>query len=429
MTDAPGPTPTIPAYEYGPPGADIPLHDGPLGVGGRPGRGRIWLGTRGRLQHRWEAEPDDGGRMPLGDTVLAFDHTRLGSVSVTARVTSTAGRGVLLSPGLGPGGDMDETVVHWFALPRMPDSTRLASAAAVWAGRCALTGGGWDMTIDARPDHQQTLELAAGTPDLAVTHAGLLRRTDRGLFTAEEARDALAGWQAVLSFALGRWVAPALTAGSRGGRPVWELWAEWRQSEWTGPYAWWDTDDRAGLDEVARLFLAAWTDPARRDVARHVAHHVIEANESRTTLEARIMLVGAALEYLSWDIHVLRGGRSKGKHKDLSAAGNLRELLRAASVGVGVPPDLGDLEQFRVDEGVPDAPEAVARLRNRLVHPRDANEPYRLRRLVLQTWQLLAGHAELLLLHDLGYTGLYAPRHPVGRAHAGVRVPWVPPSP
>lgn len=425
MNDTPDGTPTSPAYPFQPPGADIQLHDGPLAVDGWPGTGRIRLGTRGGLDHVWEAQLDDGLSVPLGDAVLAIDHARLGPVTIPARVTSTAGRGTVLSSGLGPGGPLDDVVVHWVALPTLPGSTGLSAPGSSWAGRCVLMGGGWDMTIDARPDHQQTADAAAGTPDLAVTHTGLLRRSDRASFTPEQAEDALYGWQTVLSFALGRWVAPALAAGSRDGRPAWEFWADWRCSDWTRPYSWWDTHDRAGLDEISSLLLDAWGNPARRDAPRHVAHHIVEANEPRTTLEARIMLVGAALEYLSWDTHVLRGGRSKSHHGARKASENLRELLEAAGVPTAVPADLGDLEQLRKDKGLLGAPEAVAWLRNRLVHPKDANEPYRLRGLVLEAWQLLTEHSELLLLHDLGYTGLCNPRHPPGRwAHDSSPVPW-----
>ena len=234
-------------------------------------------------------------------------------------------------------------------------------------------------------------------------------------------------WQTVLSFALGRWVAPALAAGTLGGQPAWELWADWRQSNWYRAYAWWDTDDRAGLDEISGLLLRAWADPARNGTARYVAHHVVEANEPRTTLEARVMLLGAALEFLSWDAYVLSGHRSRSEHSQ-NAATNLRELLEAARIDTAVPSGLDDLERFRADEGVRGAPEAISRLRNRLVHPKDVDEPYRLRHLVLQVWQLLAEYAELLLLHDLGYAGLCNPRHPPGRwAHDSSPVPWADP--
>ncbi len=267
VDDAPNSTPTPAVYPFGRPGADISLHDGPLSLDGRTCAGRIWLATRGGLDHRWEASFDDGHGVPLGDVLLAFDHARLGQVTVPVQITSTAGRGVVLSSGLGPGGPLDEAVVHWVALPSMP-GTGLSTPSATWAGRCALAGGGWDMTLDERPDHHLTAEAAGATPDLAVTHTGLLRCTDGATFTPRQAEDALHGWQTVLSFALGRWVAPALAIGSRDGRAVWELWADWRQSDWTRPHAWWDPHDRAGLDEISRLLMGAWGDPGRRDVPR-----------------------------------------------------------------------------------------------------------------------------------------------------------------
>ncbi|MCW2608743.1 MAG: hypothetical protein JWO60_3436 [Frankiales bacterium] len=421
--------PTPPAYPVGPPGADIDLYVGRLTVGERPATGRVWLGTRGGLDHRWEAELDDGLAVSLGDTVLGFVHPTLGAVTAAARVTSSAGLGVLLSPAMGGGGPLDSVVAHWVALPALPGSTRLATTRAVWSGRCALKGGGWRMTLDARHD-RDTLEAAAlGTPDLAVTHTGRLERLDGAPFTPEEAEEALYAWQTVLSFSLGRWVAPTLAVGSLDGRPRWELWSDWRQSGWYRPYSWWNTHDRAALDEISRLLMEAWADRARQDAVRHVAHHVIEANEPRTTLEARIMLVGAALEFLSWDTYVLRGGRGRSRQRERSAADNLRELLEDARIDTSVPADLNDLERIRTDERHPEAlagaPEAIAWLRNRLVHPKDANEPYRLRHLVLQAWQLLIEYGELLLLHDLGYTGSHNSRHPLGRwAHDSNPVPW-----
>jgi len=140
------------------------------------------------------------------------------------------------------------------------------------------------------------------------------------------------------------------------------------------------------------------------------------------------MLVGAALEYLSWVKIVLdEKRRSKTEHKERSAAENLRELLDDAGVSTDIPADLDVVEQLRVEKKRRDGPEAVAWVRNRLVHPRDAKEPYRLDHLVLQTWQLLMQYGELLLLRDVGYTGSFCPRFPPGRfAHNTTPVPWAP---
>ena len=115
------------------------------------------------------------------------------------------------------------------------------------------------------------------------------------------------------------------------------------------------------------------------------------------------MLVSAGLEYLSWVSHVVEGARSRDEQRARPAQANLRELLIEARIPQAVPAELDALERLRVERELPDAPAAIAWLRNRLVHPKDANEPYQLERLVLQSWQLLMQYAELLLLHDLDY--------------------------
>jgi len=220
-------------------------------------------------------------------------------------------------------------------------------------------------------------------------------------------------------------VAPALAVGWADGARVWELWSPWRCDTFRSIEAWWDTHQSDELAAFATQFLGAWTDPDRHDSTRHVAHHMIESNEPATTLEARIMLVGAALEYLSWVTHVLSGLRSASEHGKRSAAENLRELLSKAGITADVPAELPVVERLRVETLRQDGPEAVAWVRNRLVHPKDAKEPYELEHLVLQTWQLLMQYGELLLLRHVGYTGSFCRRFPPGRwAHDSSPVPW-----
>ncbi|MCA1676260.1 MAG: hypothetical protein LC799_30155 [Actinobacteria bacterium] len=282
--------------------------------------------------------------------------------------------------------------------------------------------------LDARHDHATVAAEAKATPFHVVTHAGVIRRTDGESFSPEEARDGLYSWQVALSFALGRWVAPALAVGFTDGGRVWELWSPWRCDILRGSEAWWDSHESDDLRAFVTQFLDAWADHDRHDRVRYVAHHVIESNELAMTLEARIMLVGAALEYLSWVKFVLDEKRRTPKeHKKRSAAENLRELLDDAGISADVPADLDVVEQLRVEKLRQDGPEAVAWVRNRLVHPQDAKEPYRLEHLVLQTWQLLMQYGELLLLREVGYTGSFCPRFPPGRwAHDSTPVPWAP---
>ncbi len=417
--------PTAPNYPLGQPGEDISLYAGPMRVAGVAVSGRVWMSMTGEVAFRWAVSDRDWRSMPLGDTSLAFDHSQLGPLDLPGRVTSTAGRGSLSSTTAGSATSVDELTLHWIGLPAILPAAGLSSPGAAWAGRWEGSGGGWSLRLDARHDHADIFSRAQDSPGHVVTHVGTLRRADGRTFSPQEAEDALAGLHVALSFALGRWVAPALSTGHLDGRRVWELWSAWRCDPVQANYAWWDTHTGDDLRAFAGLFLDAWTDPARHDRIRHVAHHLVESNKAAVTLEARIMLVGAALEYLSWVTFVVGGGRSARDHPS-RASDKLRELLIRAGIETQVPAELEAFAGLPLPHDRPqDGPEAVAWVRNRLVHPKDAREPYRLEHLVLQTWQLLMHYGELLVLHELGYTGRFKPRYPLGRwAHDSELVPW-----
>lgn len=94
------------------------------------------------------------------------------------------------------------------------------------------------------------------------------------------------------------------------------------------------------------LFLDAWLDPDRHEVTRHVASHLILAHHLGTTIEAKIMLVHAAVEYLSWVTYVLGPTQRNERHHDRKdqftgaspATWHLQELLCEANVdAAGLP--------------------------------------------------------------------------------------------
>jgi hypothetical protein len=410
----------------GAPGAEIVLWEGDLTVGDKTSSGRLWTTMTGDVRFRWELDPAEWRSVPLGETRLTFEHPELGRIDVPARVTSTRGSGTVESTAVGGAAPLDELVVHWVNVPSIEPAEPLESRTASWSGRWSGCGGGWSFVLDAREDHAQATAAAKDTPFYVVTHTGTFRRTDGRSFTPAEAEEALAGLHVALSFALGRWVAPALATGFVSGRRVWELWSTWRCEAMLPVYAWWDTHTGDDLRAFVSQYMDAWVDSNRHDVVRHVAHHIIESNRSSMTLEARIMLADAALEYLSWVTFVIGGLRAAKEHKARRASDNLRELLDRAGIPVDIPPDLDALARMTLPSDRPqDGPEAVAWVRNRLVHPKDAREPYRLEHVVLQTWQLLMHYGELLLLHEIGYAGAYCSRFPLGRrANDSKPVPW-----
>jgi len=115
---------------------------------------------------------------------------------------------------------------------------------------------------------------------------------------------------------------------------------------------------------------------------------------------------------------------TRKEYKAMTAAERLRLLLVEAGIPPEVPPELDGLFELAERDGL-DGPKAASWVRNRLVHPKDAGEPYRIEGLVWQTAQLLLEYGELLLLHRLGYKGRFVRRYPPHRwAHSSELVPW-----
>lgn len=423
-----------PVFPFGEPGQPVELFDGPATVGVRPARRlRVFVDMSGDMKVRWVAEDADL-YVPLAETDLTFDHPGLGQVSVTGSVARDSGSGTVQTGALGsPDALLDNVVVHWANLPWILPAQGLERATptsrASWSGSWTAEAGGWSLRLDVRPDHSTVMTSDVMGIAAVLTHTGELRRTDAAAFSPDDAADAIYMWQVILSFAFGRWVPPVAPVGFRGSAPAWEQWGSWRDSPAFGHLAWCDSHNGDGLREASRLMGAAWQDPARHDIVRYVAHHLIAANETRTTTEARIMLVQVALEYLSWTVHVLSGRRSASEHQKRGAVGaaerHLRELLDAAGIGAQIPPGLPALLAYATAEGFADGPAAVTALRNLLVHPKNAGDPYRIEGALSDAWRLLGEYGELLLLHWLGYQGHYLPRtEPHIFAHDRRRVPW-----
>lgn len=357
---------------------------------------------------------------------ITFDHPNFGTSVIEVHVTHSSGRGSVRPTNLGSKESMNVVIVHWLNIPGIYPGEVLADDGAEWSGRLTFESSGWQFTMDSRSDLSAVLRAASdGDHQFAMTHVGELRRTDGGAFDSETATHVLTGWQVALSFALGRWVAPSLPVGfSPEGRRVWEQWAPWRCDDLRGYESWWDTHTSDDLASFLSDFMHAFLSPEERPIVRHLALHIVAANHSGTTGEAKVMLAQAGLEYLGWVNLVLSKRFTQKEYKRLNAAGVLRTLLEDASIPTEVPTALDGLLVLGIRKGF-DGPDATAWVRNRLVHPKDSDEPYRIANLVWQTSQLLLEYAELLLLHRLGYNGRFMRRYPPHRfANSNEVVPW-----
>lgn len=388
----------------------------------------IWMAAKRGCDLCWSST----GRFwepTLGQRLLRFRHPRFGEVELPVRQNNSEGRGDWATAEFGSGVGLQRVVVHWMNLPEIVPATPLQVGGRTWLGRWTASAGGWRLTLDLRPDHAEILRAAdLEDEQYVVTHIGELRREDGRSFEAGEAEDVLFGWQLALSFALGRWVAPAVPVGfDAQGEPVWEQWAPWRCDTLRGYESWWDTHTSDDLASFAEAFLTEYLQPDERAVVRHMVMHLIAANHAGTTAEAKVMLAQAAIEYFSWVTFVLGGQMSEDAHDHQSFADRLRQLLTAAGIPPEVPPGLDGLDAhvLGLKPKWRDGPGAIVSVRNCLVHPKDPEEPYMIEGLVWQAARLLREFGCLLLLHRLGYRGRFLRLYPPGRwAHSSEPVPW-----
>ena len=440
--------PVRPVYPFGDPGTPIELYSGPIAVDAiGPWEGRIFADLAGDLQVRWSATAPEG--WVDGTYVnLTLEPPDASPTTVRARRNWTSrdnehvqASGEIMQANVGSTDALcDRVIVHFTNLPRISPAEYLVKDGHYWAGRWTCSGAGWRLTLDVRQDHSKVWNALREWLDFVVTHIGELRRVDGSGFRASEAADALAALQTGFSFALARWVAPVAPVGfDAADNRVWEQWASWRCSPAFGFWPWWDSADGEDLKAFMELFIAAWLDPDQHDVTRHAARHLIVAHHRGTTIEAKIMLVHAALEYLSWVTYVLPPGTRNESHHDRNdmltgappSVWHLQELLEEASVDTAIPAGLVAMHRRAQQMPQPananriiDGPEVLTWLRNRLVHPKDAGEPYRIEDLVTEAWRLVTEYGELLLLHRIGYKGKYLPRTNSGHWVNSVPVPW-----
>lgn len=188
--------------------------------------------------------------------------------------------------------------------------------------------------------------------------------------------------------------------------------------------------------------IPAFTNPNRLASLRLQMMFAIAALSDRGFVEQRITMGTAGLEHIMWQLLVLDGhmtkdqyeGRQSYNGKRLRNHDRLRKVLTEACISVDVDPKLSPVTaKFVADEAAPDrqgklldGADVVTQIRNRIVHPKGAQEPvYRLDGLTTEVWLMTRHYLVLLILNSLGYRGPYRDlRQTRGWAGDVATVPW-----
>ena len=253
---------------------------------------------------------------------------------------------------------------------------------------------GWRITLDVRPDHKAVFSDVRQTDVYVMTHVMELRRLDGATFTAAEVAPVLSALHVGLSFALGRWVAPALPVGLNDQEHT--VWGQW------GPMlcdparrissGWWYPEDQKSSAGLLACLLPTFRDSGKGQVLRLQMQYATTAIVDLGFVEQRIMSGAAGLEHVMRQELVLSGRLTDAEYTSRArpAHDELRMVLTESGVDLRVRADV------------------VTRVRNRLVHPKETQEPvYWVKGLVTDTWLLTRHHLALLVLRSIGYRGSY----------------------
>ncbi|MGW4730143.1 hypothetical protein ACWEQC_13395 [Streptomyces shenzhenensis] len=411
-----------PVYPFNAPGEPITLYDGPVaGSAGSEAPGVVQYDCSPKPGISWRLDTEDYDLTSTDRTELSL--LDLGfKLPVLARdAVSGWSNGVSYGDSAAP---LDRVVAHWFNLPRWHGSAHLAARAAdgtprlVPAGRSVYEADGWKITLDVRPDHDAVVSDMRQTDVYIMTHVMEIRRLNGTTFTAAEVTPVLGALHVGLSFALGRWVAPALPVGLNDQEDT--VWGQW------GPMlcdparrissGWWYPEDQASLEDLLSCLLPAFRDPYRAQSLRLQMQYAITAMADRGFVEQRVMSGAAGLEHVMWQDLVLSGRLTEAEFTSRAwpAHSKLRTVLTDAGVDLGVHEDrlpaataFATRQQVDGDRSA-DGADVVTRVRNRLVHPKETQEPvYAVKGLVAETWLLTRHYLALLVLRSIGYRGSY----------------------
>lgn len=383
----------------------------------------IQLPLRSGARVRWYA---DGG-CDLDTKSLRFDHPLLGEVDVSVFAENTDGFGSPEDSAVvgDVGAEVTAITALWLNLPTVLAGIGESSETAV-----DVEVEGWRFTLEPRPDHSAA-ERAARRERIPffATHQGRLFRTDGGTFSTDEGLEVLVGFQVAMSFGLGRFVAPVLPRGLDATETVrWEGWQAWRCDSRWGVEAWLVPIRRSDVTDLLSRFVANWLDPARRSAIRHGALGSVCAHNPTPTAEASVMLAQAELEALAWRKLVMSGRYSVAEYTAVGAADRIAEMLVRCSIDTSIPDELEALLDLATEPGTTapaTGPGVGAWVRNRLTHPKDPDAPYKISSLVWHTKLLLLEYLDLVLLHEIGYTGGWSRLYPPGRWSGTTEpVPW-----
>jgi hypothetical protein len=169
-----------------------------------------------------------------------------------------------------------------------------------------------------------------------------------------------------------------------------------------------------------------WHNEDRRDAIKESISWYLCSNDSARIIDAGIILTQAAIDRLcfAYFIENRNPPMSKTKFGGLHALGRFRLLCDDLCIPQGIPSTLSKIVGLSNDFEGWDAPEALLRFHDELVHPQMEGR-VRFGDATFEAWNLGLWYMEMVLLRLCRYEGRYSNRLKLNR-EAPENVPWAP---
>ena len=280
--------------------------------------------------------------------------------------------------------------------------------------RLVLEAQPWSVSIEPVSNLQELEQALRTDCGYAITHQGVISRTDQQAYSVQDAKDLLDGLDRFLSFVQGSPCSSTNVIGiDSEGNETWKRWGARHVSPRRAPRSWFDFTASNALFEIFPVFWQEFKDhkvPLSRILELYADSNVT------VSCDVAIILTQVALECLTYMTVGERAGRPPGCW--IAAA------LQKADIETQIPADFANLEEIREREKWDHGPHTIVKLRNSMIHAKSLSGDISIDA-YYEAMNLSLWYLELLLLKKFKYKGRYASRlAPVQRAGDTELVPW-----
>lgn len=263
----------------------------------------------------------------------------------------------------------------------------------------------------------------------AITHDMVINFNNAQGVQIDELKRILLDIHRVLAFANGAWVGIHLVRGFNNDSDLSYL--SLTNSLCTrqqGRFGWFDAHHGHVLASVGPKLIEAFDNSKSSDTFERALYWYVRANNSSGVgIDAGIILATTALELLAKFVKQKNKLKieSTGEQKHPS----LGDKIRAAALHLKIPTLIEDSTcpefwAIKTDGLWSDIPEAIAKYRNDLVHPKARIKSQNQHALTIEMWRLSVWCLELFMLRLIGYEGVYSNRLTAKWVGEVEHVPW-----